>query len=84
MYPHLRYKNVEIASVDVEKKVLSLIVHYDGNENDLMKGATRVKLNLDIATAIAHFKNQRYFEDDNLSGWKSFAAIIVHPTIKHE
>jgi len=84
MYPHLRYKNVEIVSVDIEKKVLSLIVHYDGNENDLMQDQTHAKPTLDVATAIAHYRNQRYFEDDNLSGWQILTAIIVHPPIHHD
>lgn len=84
MYPHLRFRNVEIASVDLDKKVLSLIVHYDGDEADLLRDDTQAKLNLEVATAIAHFKNQRYFEDDDLSGWRVPTCVMVHPPINHD
>ena len=64
IYPHQRYKNVEIASVDVEKKVISLTVHYEGNEADLEDYEVQNKLTADVNAAMKHFKDQRFFEDD--------------------
>lgn len=84
IYPHQRYKNVEIASVDVEKKVISLTVHYEGNEADLEDYEVQNKLTADVNAAVKHFKDQRFFEDDDLQGWRYPSIIMIHPTITHE
>ena len=84
MYPHKRYKNIEIATVNLDKKVISLIVHYDGNEEDLMQDEVQAQLTADVNEAIEHFKSQRYFEDDDLSGWRYPSCVMVHPPVNHE
>lgn len=84
IYPHQRYKNVEIASIDLDKKVLSLIVHYDGEEADLLTEETQAVLSHDISEAIEDLKSKRFFEDDPMDCWRYPAVVMIHPPIKHE
>ena len=82
MYPHLRINNVEIASIDMEKKIMSFTVHYDGDSHDLKNDEIQHQLTIALSDAMNQLTREHYFEDDVPSshkGWQFPACIMSHP-----